>query len=444
MPTDPPRPACTRDDATAVVRTLRAAGHTAYFAGGCVRDTLLGLTPKDYDVATDAPPQRVRQLFRNTQAVGAAFGVILVRLGQSVIEVATFRTDGTYTDGRRPDTVTFATAEADAKRRDFTINGLFMDPLDGDRVIDYVGGRADLDAKLIRAIGNPDERFAEDHLRMLRAVRFAARLGFNIEEATAEAIREHAQELPRVSPERVGDEMRRMLTGDGRGTAFELLHQVHLASPVFRFLPDDPQGRPSSGTMTRVGLVQAKTFGAALATTALARRWYAAGMPDDVRPWLTKAEIAKIVQGLRRSLKISNDESSIVEGTLSGVSKMLVDPEPSIAARKRFLATPTADHAKGLLVAIRAAGLDDDRIGRLQRSLYELGKTDFAPPPLVTGDDLTAAGATPGPAFKRALDAAYDAQLEDRVTDRAAALAVALDVIRRDAPPADPPPSRPA
>src|SRR5690606_33461140 len=160
-----------REFATGIVRRLRDAGHVAYFAGGCVRDELLGLTPKDYDVATDAPPAIVRKLFHNTQAVGAAFGVVLVRIGTSQIEVATFRTDGKYEDGRRPESVQFTTAEEDAKRRDFTINGMFLDPLTG-QVIDYVGGQTDLTAKVLRAIGKPDERFAEDHLRMLRAVRF--------------------------------------------------------------------------------------------------------------------------------------------------------------------------------------------------------------------------------------------------------------------------------
>jgi len=173
-----------RDDAVAVVKRLRNAGHVAYFAGGCVRDTLLGLQPKDFDIATDAPPQRVRELFTNTQAVGAAFGVILVRHKKSVIEVATFRTDLKYLDGRRPEGVVFTTAEEDAKRRDFTINGLFFDPIEN-HVIDYVGGQEDLKNKVLRAIGEPNHRFEEDHLRLLRAVRFAARFDLTIEHATA-------------------------------------------------------------------------------------------------------------------------------------------------------------------------------------------------------------------------------------------------------------------
>ncbi len=444
-----PDPTAARADATAVVRTLRDAGHVAYFAGGCVRDTLLGQTPKDYDVATDAPPARVRQLFRNTQAVGAAFGVILVRLGRSTIEVATFRTDGTYTDGRRPDTVRFATAEEDAKRRDFTINGLFMDPLDGDRVIDFVGGRADLEAKLVRAIGDPDERFAEDHLRLLRAVRFAARLKFGIEDETAKAIKGHAAELPRVAPERVGDELRRMLSSvvGGAFLALSHLYDLGLLHQVFRFLggadtrwPIAPEQRQASSESPHgfgfaefsfSGLTHARSFAAALATVGLYWRWCEAGRPDELGPLLAKREVVSVVQGFRRALKISNEESAEVEGTLLGLGSMLVYPEPSIALKKRFLATPAADHALWLLCGVARAGLYRGRLFPLERSLREMSYGYVAPSPFVTGDDLTAAGATPGPAFKRALDAAYDAQLEDRVTDKPAALALALDVIRR-------------
>src|SRR3954449_7011506 len=181
------KPPSDREDAIAIVRRLREAGHVAYFAGGCVRDELLGIEPTDYDVATDAPPTRVRELFSNTQAVGAAFGVILVRHRKSVIEVATFRTDLAYRDGRRPEGVQFTTAEEDAKRRDFTINGLFLDPIEN-RVIDHVGGQEDLKKEIIRAIGDPNHRFEEDHLRLLRAIRFAARFQFEIEQETSAAL----------------------------------------------------------------------------------------------------------------------------------------------------------------------------------------------------------------------------------------------------------------
>src|ERR1700722_18412178 len=226
---------CDRADAVTVLRRLRGAGHVAYFAGGCVRDELLGLSPKDYDIATDAPPSRVRELFTSTQAVGAAFGVILVRHGPSVIEVATFRTDLEYHDGRHPDGVKFATAQEDAQRRDFTIKGLFLDPIEN-RVIDYVGGQADLTAKVLRAIGNPDQRFAEDHLRLLRAVRFASRFALQIEPTTAAAIAAHAHQLPGISPERLADEVRRMLAGPTKNIAWKFLWQFALLDQLFRFL----------------------------------------------------------------------------------------------------------------------------------------------------------------------------------------------------------------
>ncbi|HMB96217.1 MAG TPA: 16S rRNA (guanine(966)-N(2))-methyltransferase RsmD, partial [Tepidisphaeraceae bacterium] len=234
-----------REDALAIVQQLREAGHIAYFAGGCVRDELLGIKPEDYDIATDAPPPRVRELFKNTQAVGAAFGVILVRHRGSIIEVATFRTDDAYHDGRRPSQVHFTNAEQDAKRRDFTINGIFLDPIEN-KVIDFVGGHEDLKAKRLRAIGEPDHRFEEDHLRLLRAVRFAARFDFAIEPATAAAIAKHAPHLKRISPERIADELRRMLAPPTRVAAWKLLGDFGLLPVIFRNLPEKSIWPPPS------------------------------------------------------------------------------------------------------------------------------------------------------------------------------------------------------
>src|SRR5687768_2488329 len=233
----------TREDALAVVRRLRDAGHVAYFAGGCVRDALLGLEPKDYDVATDAPPDRVRELFPRTQAVGAAFGVILVRQGRSQIEVATFRKDLAYADGRRPEGVVFSTAEEDAKRRDFTINGMFFDPIE-EKVIDYVGGQRDAVDRVLRAIGLADERFAEDHLRLLRAIRFAARFGLTIEPSTREAIARNVPHLVRITPERVAEELRLSLTPVTRGRAWDMIRQYGIDAVVFRFLKLPPPVHP--------------------------------------------------------------------------------------------------------------------------------------------------------------------------------------------------------
>ena len=221
-----------REVAIEIARSLREAGHEALLAGGCVRDEAMGRSPKDWDVATSAAPDAVAALFRGALGVGASFGVMLVRRSGFIIEVATFRTDGRYGDHRRPESVEFSDARHDAMRRDFTINGLFRDPESGD-IIDHVGGLADLEAGVIRAIGAPKDRFDEDHLRMLRAVRFAAVLDFEIDPATAAAIKEHAGEIDGVSRERVGQEMHRMLCDAGAVRAMTLLRELDLESAVF-------------------------------------------------------------------------------------------------------------------------------------------------------------------------------------------------------------------
>jgi poly(A) polymerase len=234
-----------RQFALQVVRRLREAGYEAYWAGGCVRDYLLGLTPHDYDVATSARPEEVQRLFRRTVTVGASFGVVEVlgpRLdGETIsVQVATFRSEGPYSDGRHPDSVVFTNAVQDAQRRDFTINGLFYDPLTG-QVLDYVGGKQDLQARILRAIGNPRERFQEDKLRILRAVRLAAQFNLTIEPETAEAIRAMADQITVVSAERIAEELRRLLTGAGRVRGLELLHELGLLSPIFPELADMPK-----------------------------------------------------------------------------------------------------------------------------------------------------------------------------------------------------------
>ena len=425
----PAKPPCSREDALAVVRRLREAGPVAYFAGGCVRDLLLGLEPKDYDVATDAAPQRVRQLFASTQAVGAAFGVILVRLGRSVVEVATFRTDGQYVDGRRPSEVTFTTAQEDAQRRDFTINGLFLDPLDNDRVVDYVGGQEDLKSRVLRAVGNAADRFKEDHLRLLRAVRFAARFGLTIDPPTAFAIRTHAPMLRGISPERVADELRRMLTPTTRATAWRLLWDSRLVEVIFRFLEK---------SMAHLKLDEARSiflatspdqpipFGLALAAAGLELRAAAQGKPDDLRPFLTRAGAQQLVRQLDPALRLSNEEFDEAAGTLEGAGLLLTDEFPAVARLKRFLARKTSQQSRALLDAIAQVGPHATRVTELRPKLEHLARGEVAPPPLITGDDLAAAGLTPGPLFKRILDTTYDAQLEDRLRSKDQALAFAL------------------
>ena len=420
------KPPCERDDALAVLKRLREAGHVAYFAGGCVRDELMGLQPKDYDVATDAPPDRVRELFTNTQAVGAAFGVILVRHRRSVVEVATFRTDVSYEDGRRPTAVKFTTAEEDAKRRDFTINGLFLDPIEN-RVIDYVGGREDIREKVLRAIGNPDERFIEDHLRLLRAVRFAARFELQIELATARAINRHASQLARISPERIAEELRHMfaLPEQGADWAWHALRCEFpgLSDVIFRFLgppPDVAMRINSTGVFTGFPAHDPWPFGLSLAAITL--EWAMMQVRTaDVAAFFDRAWIQRMTRAARQSLRISNDELDQMAGALEGVGILLRDPDPRVAVLKRFLARPTAALSRKLLNRL-VCHVGVDRVRRLNDALDQLSQGDFAPPPLLAGDDLVARGLAPGPAFKRALDFVYDEQLEGRVTTREQAL----------------------
>lgn len=420
-----------REDALAVLRRLRDAGHVAYFAGGCVRDLLLTRDPKDYDVATDAPPARVRDLFGNTQAVGAAFGVILVRHRQSQIEVATFRADGTYADGRHPSQVRFTTAEEDARRRDFTINGLFLDPMT-DQVIDYVGGQEDLRAKRIRAIGNPAERFNEDSLRLLRAVRFSARLGFAIEPTTATAIIDHAPQLKRISPERIAEELRIMLTPPSRLAAWRLLWELKLIDTIYRFckFPRHEPSREAEYLFDQVAPSEPIPFGLALAAAAVCHRLRTDSDLCDPRPLFSRAQSNAMVQAMRQSLKISNEESEQMRGTLAGLEPLLADATPGVARLKRFLAEPTAALSRKLMAALAARGIHVERIQTLERELSQLEKTEFAPVPLINGDLLTSHGLKPGPLFKRILDAVYDAQLEGRVSTQEEALNLAMEMAK--------------
>jgi poly(A) polymerase len=326
--------------------------------------------------------------------------------------------------------VVFTTAEEDAKRRDFTINGLFLDPIEN-RVIDYVGGQEDLKQRIVRAIGEPDQRFEEDHLRLLRAVRFAARFGFTLDRRTAEAIKRHAGQLTQISPERVAEELRLMLTPPTREEAHTLLHWHGLLHVLMRFLPekclgqeDDVSFLPFSSMRPEVR-VERISFGLALAAVTLDWRLNASGKYDP-RMFTTEQEIRVSCQAMRRALKISNEEYDQMAGSLS-FGHLLGATEPSVATLKRFLAKPTSADARVLMES--CAGDPDGpatRIEWLMRRLAQLEQTDVHPTPLVTGDDLTAAGLKPGPVFKRVLDAAYDAQLEDRVRTKAEALELAL------------------
>jgi poly(A) polymerase len=402
-----------RQFAVDVVRRLRESGYQALWAGGCVRDRLRDELPKDYDVATDATPDRVRDVFghRRTLAIGASFGVITVLgpRGAGQIDVATFRRDAGYSDGRHPDSVSFADAEADAQRRDFTINGLFFDPLDG-RVIDYVGGQDDLSRGVIRAIGDPLARIAEDKLRMLRAVRFAARFDFAIEGATLAAIKQQARELIIVSAERVATELRLMLTHLSRARAVELLAETGLLEVVLPEAAAMLQIREQwSRCLAILAGLHAPTFSMALA--ALLRELHLL-VPNDNLP---------ATVGSR--WKLATDETA-------GVEKLLRD-EPTIRAARaqawpklqRILVAPRIDELLGYSEAV--ARVIDGSTAEIDfcREKLALPTQVLNPPSLITGEDLKQLGIPQGPAYRELLDAARDAQLEGKLTTRDDALA---------------------
>jgi poly(A) polymerase len=391
-----------RTAAVEVVRTLAEAGHEAYFAGGCVRDRYMGNEPTDYDVATSARPEQVAEFFRKAQQVGESFGVMIVRHRGHVIQVATFRTEGVYSDGRHPDTVSFTDAEHDAGRRDFTINGLFEDPLDDNRIIDYVGGRADLDAKVIRAIGDPHARLREDALRMLRAVRFAARFEFEIEAETAEAIRAAAGDLRGVSRERIGQEVKWMLDHPNRALAAWELQYLGLDGAVL-------QEACITVAPRRLGrLPDDATYPSALAAWLLDRGVETPDPVDHARRWA-------------EALLLSNADRDTLYRVLE-IHQTLTSswPQLGVAGQKRLATRPEFDDALTVLKASDAQAFVDVR-----RHVLALAETDLAPTPLIDGEDLIALGLAPGPIFKRVLDAVYDAQLEGGLADKAEALRLA-------------------
>lgn len=413
-----------RAAALAIVRTLREQGHVAYFAGGCVRDELLGLKPTDYDVATDATPDRIRAIFRRTAEVGAAFGVILVTLGredgleeQATVEVATFRSEGPYTDRRRPDSVHFSEPKDDALRRDFTINALFLDPVTGE-VIDYVGGQEDLRRRVLRAVGDPEARLAEDHLRALRAVRFAARLGFQIDPATASAVSRHTRELAGVSRERIGDEVRRMMGHDSRSRAAVLLSELGLDGPV---LESPPLG---VGPLIHLARPEAE-FGEPASRYP---RHLAAWALDRGLP-LERTAVDQLVRGWRAALCLSNEEKTGLGSILRNLLLLSDWAGMNTASQKRAVG------AGGVwfLHALDLMGITDpstaDRV-RARLSVLAASPSGICPEPILTGDHLVEMGFKPGPRIKKILDQIYDAQLEDRVTtlDQARELARSLGV----------------
>ncbi|MGA9977040.1 MAG: CCA tRNA nucleotidyltransferase [Candidatus Sulfotelmatobacter sp.] len=456
---------------TTIVQTLRQRSHQAYLVGGCVRDLLLGREPKDYDVATNATPEQVMTIFPETYAVGAQFGVVLVPMPESPparevasnvctensdrvdvgastharsVEVATFRSDIGYSDGRHPDEVRFSQdPREDVARRDFTINGMLLDPVSGE-VLDFVGGRGDLEDKIVRAIGDPEKRFAEDKLRMLRAVRFAARFEYTIEPATFSAIQKLAREIQVVSRERVRDELTRMLVEGHARRAFLLLDESGLLREVLpeisamKGVQQPPQFHPEGDVFVHTLLLlenlpqpcaPALAWGALLHDVGKPPTFRVA--PDRIR-FDGHVEVGvKMTEEICQRLRFSGDGTQQVLALVDNHMRFGQATRMSESTLKKFLRMPRFDQHLALHRA-------DSLASHGNLSTYEFVKEKLGaippekmrPVPLVSGDDLIAAGYVPGPRFREILEAVEDAQLEGRLTSKESA----LEFVRREFP----------
>lgn len=424
--------------ATDIARRLQEAGHTAYFAGGCVRDELLGLDPHDYDVATSAKPAEVQKLFIHTQAVGAHFGVILVMEHGRAFEVATFRSDHEYIDGRRPEMVTFSTPEEDASRRDFTINGMFHDPV-ADKFIDYVGGQEDLKSKTLRAIGDPVARFREDKLRLLRAVRFSARFDYEIDPATWDAIKAHAADIHAVSAERIREELVKILAHPNRVRGFDLLDQSGLLKEILpeiealKGCEQPAQFHPEGDVFVHTRAMLELLPPDAPATLALAVLFHDIGKPPTFRYHADEDRIrfsghdragANMTEKLMERLRFSRHE---IDRVAEAVRQHMVFKDVQnmrTAKLKRFMAREGFEDELELhRVDCQSSHGALDNYDFLKTKAEEFASEPLIPPPLVTGHDLMALGWKPGPHFGPVLEAVQTAQLEGTLTTTEEAIA---------------------
>ncbi len=415
-----------------VVEKLQQAGFVAFLAGGCVRDAMLGRVPKDFDVATSATPDSVRDLFgrRRTLAFGASFGVIGV-IGEALTptEVATFRSDGDYSDGRRPDSIRYGSAEQDALRRDFTINGMFYDPITS-RLIDYVGGETDLNGRLIRAIGDPEKRIGEDKLRLLRAVRFAAGLGFQLHQDTQAATRKHAPNVTVVSGERIGAEMRRMLSGPGAACAIELLVETDLAKhvwPTFASSALDDHEFVSDAKQ----LANSTTENSFVVTVSmLISRMHASNAGARLDPALQM----KAVQQIAAAWKLSCDEQRAIEQSIRHRDTIQHGDQLAWSVVQPIVTSRDADTIIATAIGwANACGLPKGGIALCQlRRAWPMERLD--PLPLLTGDTLRQLGHTPGPRFRDVLQVIRDGQLDQRITTESEAIAIATQMLDANDP----------
>src|SRR6266478_6101717 len=451
-----------KQHAAEIVSTLHKQGHQAYLAGGCVRDLLLSREPADYDVATDATPQQVMQIFPQTYAVGEQFGVVLVpdsdgatgalaRPGErnnATVEVATFRSDVGYSDGRHPDEVRFTQdPREDVQRRDFTINGMMLDPATNE-VLDYVGGQSDLKAGIIRAIGDPERRFTEDKLRMLRAVRFAARFNYKIDPATMAAIQELAPKIHQVSCERVREELTKMLTEGQARRAFELLDTTKLLPEVLpevaamKGVQQPPQYHPEGDVFVHTLLLLEKLLPNASGSVSKTLAWGAllhdVGKPATFRVAPDRIRFdghvevgVKMAAEILRRLRFSNHETDQILALVDNHMRFGAVQRMKQSTLKKFLRLPAfEEHLELHRIDCLSSHGQLDAYEYTQGQLRSMPPEAIRPTPLITGRDLIEAGYEPGPRFKEVLTAVEDAQLEGRLASREAA----MEYVRREFP----------
>ncbi len=425
------------------ITRLRHAGHEALLVGGCVRDRLLGHDPEDYDIATSALPLDITRLFPDALPVGASFGVMLRRHGDLQTEIATFRSEGDSQDGRRPDAVHFEkTAEADSRRRDFTVNALYEDPSTGE-IFDFHEGRADLAAKWIRSVGDPERRFAEDHLRMMRAVRFAARLGFEIEPATAAAIRLRAIEIGRIAPERVRDELTRILTEGGARQGMEMLDDLGLLKEILpeavrmKGVEQPPEFHPEGDVWVHTLRMLELTDHPSI-TLALGVLFHDIGKPetqtftDRIRFNGHVEAGVRIARVVMARLRFSRAETEQVEALVAGHMKFMHAEEMRESTLKRFLGQPRFEEHLALhrLDCLSSHGkLDHYRFAR--EAIARIGQEELHPEPLLRGRDLTVLGYQPGPLFGEILHNLEELRLGGGIMTREQA----IEWVKRNYPP---------
>jgi poly(A) polymerase len=438
-----------REFADTVCKRLREAGYQAYLVGGCVRDILLGREPADYDVATDATPEQVGGLFKDTLEVGAKFGVMVVLEGRrdeqaAQVEVATFRSDNAYTDGRHPDGVTYSkTPQEDVVRRDFTINALLLDP-ETNEVLDFVGGRADLKAGLIRAIGEPERRFSEDKLRMLRAVRFAARFGYAIELQTFATIQKLAPQIHQVSSERIREELTKILTEGAARRGFELLDETGLLVQVLpevaklKGVEQPPQYHPEGDVWIHTRMMLEKLAKGAPATLAWAVLLHDLGKPPTFTPpdgpngrirFDGHAEVGtRMAEDIAERLRFSNEDTEQIAALVANHMRFKDVQAMKPATMKRFARLERFnEHLELHKYDCLSSHRNLDNYELMRKFLAETPPEEVAPPRLLTGGDLLGMGFSPGPRFKEILNAVEDAQLNGTVRDKDAARAFVVE-----------------